>query len=309
MQAFVFNIQKYSLHDGDGIRTTVFFKGCPLTCTWCHNPEGQSPNPQIVFYPEKCRNCGHCVRACPKKVCQKKDSPPMDDSCIDSSCIDVCGACADACVYGAKEIAGKAYSPEELIRIVERDEAFYQVSGGGVTLSGGEVMMQNRDFLLQLAKGLKQKGLHLAIDTCGHAPADAYEDILPYADIFLYDIKLIDNERHLYFTGQDNSLILSNLKMLSDKGAKLNIRIPVIEGVNAHDTEINAIIQYLKENIQAERISLLPYHTMGKDKYQRIGMNGEEGEENNFSTPSTQRMEELAERFRQHGFPNVQIGG
>jgi len=268
MTALVFNIQRFSLHDGDGIRTTIFFKGCPLSCKWCHNPESQLSEPQTVFYQKKCRGCQHCVQA--------------------------------DCVYGAREIAGKPYSPSQLIAIAERDAEFYRTSGGGVTLSGGEVMTQPQNFLVELLRGLKQKGINTAIDTCGHAPFETFENVLPYVNTFLYDIKFADNARHLQFTGQGNELILSNLQKLSQKGAKLEIRIPVIEGINSDDAEMDKIMSILS-NIRVEKIRLLPYHSIGRDKYTHLGMNVSD----EFHAPSTQRMNELTEKFKQNGLPVV----
>jgi len=205
------------------------------------------------------------------------------------------------CIYGAREVSGRAYTPEELIHIAEKDTAFYQSSGGGVTLSGGEVLAQPRAFLRSFAGGLKGKGLHVAIDTCGHVPFEAFENVMPYVDVFLYDIKLFDSARHRQFTGHDNELILSNLKKLSDTGAKIEIRIPIIEGVNNDDTEMDRIIKFLTQNARPQKVWLLPYHAMGTDKYQRIGMIAE-GE---FSTPSSQRMQELAEKFSVNNLPVV----
>lgn len=268
MTALIFNIQRFSLHDGDGIRTTIFFKGCPLSCKWCHNPESWLSEPQIVFIQKKCRDCSNCAQS--------------------------------DCVYGAHEIAGKPYSPAQLVAIAERDAEFYRNSGGGVTLSGGEVMIQPTDFLIELLHGLKQKGINTAVDTCGHAPFEAFENVLPYVDTFLYDIKFADNARHLQFTDQGNELILSNLQKLSDKGVKLEIRIPIIEGVNSDDAEMDKIISLLK-NIKAEKIRLLPYHSIGRDKYTHLGMAAPD----EFHAPSAQRINELAGKFSAHGLPVV----
>jgi len=264
--AIVFNIQRFCLHDGDGIRTTFFFKGCPLSCKWCHNPEGRAYEPQNMFFADRCRSCANC---------------------------------SNDCIYGANEITGKAYTPDDLINIANKDAEFYKSSGGGVTLSGGEVLAQPRAFLRSFTSGLKRAGFHVAIDTCGHVPFEAFENVLPYTDVFLYDVKLIDNARHLQFTGAGNELILSNLKMLSDMGTKIEIRIPVIEGVNNDDAEINGIVLYIAQNIQAKKVRLLPYHPIGIDKFERLGMEAE----GDFSAPCNKRMRELTERFKQSGLP------
>jgi len=218
----------------------------------------------------------------------------------------VCGICAETCVYGAREVVGKFYRPDELIRLAARDVEFYQVSGGGVTLSGGEVMVQDLDFLVELMSGLKREGINVAIDTCGYAPFEAYEAVLPYTDLFLYDVKLFDNERHRYFTGVSNELILSNLSKLSDRGARIYVRIPVIEGVNAHDGEMDAIVSFVSKNVKAEKIVLLPYHEIGKGKACRFG---ESDEDYGFYAPDERRMEVIAQKFNDRGFNDVSIGG
>jgi len=291
LDTVIFNIQKYSLHDGDGIRTTVFFKGCPLACKWCHNPEGISPNPEIAFYPERCRNCGRCAKVCPDG---KAPAHITEAGC------QACGECVAVCVYGAREIIGKPYTVEDIISIVAKDDAFYQTSGGGVTLSGGEVMAQNRDFLLSLLRGLKRRGYHVAIDTCGYAPFPLFEDVMSYTDMFLYDIKFINSEKHRRFTGRDNDLILANLKKLSDAGASIHARIPVVEGANADTEEIEAIAEFLTKHVHTERVTLLPYHALGRDKLRRIGKTAEEY--SCFSTPDEGHMDVLAEIFIRRGF-------
>jgi len=212
-----------------------------------------------------------------------------------------CANCDINCIYGAREVSGKAYTPDQLINIAEKDAEFYQSSGGGVTLSGGEVLAQPRAFLRLLTSGLRRKGFNVALDTCGHVPFEAFENVMPFTDIFLYDIKLINSARHLQFTGQGNELILANLKKLSDAGAKIEIRIPIIEGVNSHDEEIDGIIKFISQNIRTERVRLLPYHAIGTDKYERIGMVAESG----FSAPSAERLSQLHEKFKRYGLPVV----
>ncbi|MCL2378738.1 MAG: glycyl-radical enzyme activating protein [Defluviitaleaceae bacterium] len=281
--AIIFNIQRFSLHDGDGIRTTFFFKGCPLSCKWCHNPEGQSYEPQVMFFADRCRSCANCssITGAAENCDYVHSHSP-----------------GGGCIYGAREVVGKAYTPQELINIAEKDAEFYQNSGGGVTLSGGEVLTQPPAFLHSLTSGLKRKGFHVAIDTCGHVPFQAFENILPYTDVFLYDVKLFNSAKHSQFTGHGNQLILENLKKLSDTGAKIEIRIPIIEGANNNE-EIDAIMHYLSQNIRVEKIRLLPYHAIGTDKYKRIGM----AAKGQFLTPGSQRMNELAEKFKKCGLP------
>ena len=310
-KSFVFNIQKFCLHDGDGIRTVIFFKGCPLSCKWCHNPEGRISNPQIAFYSERCRGCGDCSAAhraaTSESIVDEPDNPfpVLMGANVPDGCLS-CGACAEACVYGAREVVGKFYMPDELVRLVGRDAEFYQASGGGVTLSGGEVMCQDLDFLVELVSGMKREGYNVAIDTCGYAPFEAFEAVLPYTDLFLYDVKIFENEHHRYFTGVNNDLILSNLRKLSDLGARIYVRIPVIEGVNAHDGEMDAIVSFLIKHVKAEKIILLPYHEIGKGKAKRFGYSDEDY---GFYAPDERRMEVIAQKFRDKGFSEVSIGG
>ena len=300
-KAIVFNIQRYCLHDGDGIRTTFFFKGCPLACLWCHNPEGMGPAPQLVFIQERCRGCGRCSDRCVQKCIGMNGTLPQTDR---SRCT-ACGECGDMCPHGAREIAGRPFTVSELVQIAQRDESFYRNSGGGVTLSGGEVMMQDQNFLLDLVQRLHQRDIGVAVDTCGHADFTAFLSILPYVDTFLYDVKFIDRKRHKAFTGQDNDLILSNLQRLSDLGARLHIRVPVIVGANAGDEDMDAIIRHLKQNIRVERVSLLPFHGTGSDKRARLGL---AVPQQILEAPSERHMDTLRDRFRQNGFHLAQDG-
>lgn len=298
----IINVQKYCIHDGAGIRTTIFFKGCSLACQWCHNPESLDFRPQLMFFSERCRGCSVCVGVCPENciTMESEISNTNRGKCT------ACGACSNVCTYNARKIVGTLYTVDELVRLAEQDKMFYETSGGGITLSGGEVMLQNRNFLLELVRRLKRKGYHLTVDTCGFAPFETFEALMPYVDSFLYDIKLMDSKRHKQYTGQGNDLILSNLKKLSDSGAHLHIRIPVIEEVNSSDAEMNNIIGYLQHNIHVEKVSLLPYHNIGRDKCERIGM---KDCVIYFQVPNDCRMSELAKKFKLAGFSDVQIGG
>lgn len=298
---YIINIQKYSIHDGDGIRTTVFFKGCGLRCLWCHNPESQSFEKELMFSDEKCVGCGSCSRFCPEHAIEiESDGKAHTDPL---KCVR-CGECSDFCLNDAREMTGKQYTVPELLKELEKDRIFYEQSGGGVTLSGGEVMAQNPDYIESLAKALKNRGISVVIDTCGFAPFENFERILPYTDMFLYDVKHIDPEMHRKFTGQSNELILENLKKLSDRNAPINIRIPTVEGVNADDISMGNIIAFLKDNIKVAKVNLLPYHNTGSHKYHKLSR-----ESVLFSAPSAERMEELKRRFENAGFQNVKIGG
>lgn len=298
----IINIQKFSVHDGDGIRTTIFFKGCYLNCWWCHNPESQSFNPEVMINTEKCTGCRACEQVCPEKAIHMENCK----QCTDRTKCKVCSSCLDYCVNNAREVVGKQYTIAELIKEVDKDYMFYEESFGGVTLSGGEVMAQDMEYIEELLKKLKKKGYNITIDTCGFAPQKNFQTVLPYVDTFLYDVKLMDDEKHKKYMGQSNELIFTNLKYLSDNGARIYIRIPVIGGVNDSDTEMKAIISYLKENISVAQVNLLPYHDIASSKYERLDVTYK-GEE--FTVPSKERMEELKEMFQKNGFTNTKIGG
>lgn len=274
----VVDIQRFSLHDGDGIRTTVFFKGCPLGCLWCHNPESQRFDAEWMHYKERCIGCGRCKQGELR---------------------------ADTCPSGAKELVGRAYSVDELMQVVMRDSQVYEVSGGGVTFSGGEVMCQDMDYVCAVAGRLRRRGVSLYIDTCGLAPWQNFERIMPFADVFMYDMKVMDADAHRRMTGADNALILCNLRRLSDAGARIYIRIPVIPGVNDTCAEVEAMIAFVRDNVNVSRVYLLPYHRLGSDKCERLDWH----EAHEFAVPDDEHMQELAARWREAGFADVRIGG
>ena len=294
------NIQKFSVHDGDGIRTTVFFKGCPLSCAWCHNSESCSFEKELMFYQERCTGCGACVSICTEHAASIIDGKSIvnRDNCI------TCGRCTEACIYNAREVVGEEMEVSELIKALLRDFQFYEISGGGVTLSGGEVMAQELQYILMLMKKLKFYGCNIAVDTCGDVSGERFEAVLPYVDTFLYDIKAITPQIHMEYTGKSNERILTNLKELSKKGAKINIRIPVVPGVNDGE-EMDKIICFVKENVNPVKVNLLPYHNIGKDKAHRIGRKLVK----EFRTPSKKEMENIQKKWIDEGICNVEIGG
>lgn len=255
MKATIFDIQRNSFVDGPGIRTTVFFKGCNLKCKWCHNPESQSFEKQMMFYQNKCTGCGKC-----KDICQNN-----------LKTCDLCGKCIDICPSNARRICGKEYTVDEVLKTICKDKAFYENSGGGVTFSGGECML-HIDFLKELLKKCKGNGIHTAVDTAGSVPWQNFEKIMPYTDLFLYDVKCFSETLHIEGTGSSNKLILENLKKLSDnfKGCII-IRIPIIPGFNDYVEEIVQISEFLK-NIHYNAIEILPYHKMGENKYSALGI-------------------------------------
>ena len=268
-KAMIFDIQRNSFVDGPGIRTTVFFKGCNLRCRWCHNPESQSFEKQMMFYKDKCTGCGKCREVCPNHL--KK--------------CDFCGKCELYCPAEARKICGREYTSDEVLAEVIKDKAFYENSGGGVTFSGGECMLQ-LDFLLEILEKCKSAGIHTAVDTAGNVPWKSFEKILPFTDLFLYDIKAFGAELHRKGTGVSNELILENLKNLSGR-ADIIVRIPVIGGYNDNDEEIRQIVDFLKQ-IKIIKAELLPYHAMGEHKYTALGRNPE-----NFRVPDKDRMNVL----------------
>ncbi len=301
--SLITSIQKYSIHDGDGIRTTVFFKGCGLRCVWCHNPETQSYTKQPLVHQDRCVGCRNCEMACPQKAIHMEEGKAETNL----SLCDACGTCTDYCNLNLREIVGKEYTVDALVKELRKDEMFYEESGGGVTLSGGEVMTQDMDYIEALCKKLKRIGITVTIDTCGHAPYENFERILPYVDTFLYDIKTLDNDIHKKYMGAGNEKILENLEKLSSSGARIYIRIPTIKGVNAEDDSMKAIISYLQDKkIHAAQVNLLPYHNTGSVKYHKIGLEYQ-GEE--LERPTNEEMEHFVELFKESGFHNVKIGG
>ena len=275
MKATVFDIERNSYVDGPGIRTTVFFKGCNLACAWCHNPESQSPKPQMMFYKNKCTGCGKCREKCPNSM----------EKC------DLCGRCSLFCPQDARDICGKEYTVDEVLKEVLKDKSFYETSGGGVTFSGGECMLRI-DFLAELLKRCKENGIHTAVDTAGHVPFEFFERIIPYTDLFLYDVKCFDSDKHRQYTGVENQLILKNLKSLLAKSTPVWIRIPIIPTVNDTEEELQRIKEYLSSCGIPEKVELLPYHAMGEHKYAAIGKKTQI-----FSVPSEEKMKRLKNIF------------
>lgn len=298
----VINIQKCSIHDGPGIRTTIFFKGCPLKCAWCHNPESQKYTKEVLYNLEKCTQCDSCMNHCPNHAIYKENNQIY----LHKEKCEFCETCLDYCLSNAREIAGKTYTVNQLVYEIEKDMIFYEESNGGVTLSGGEVMTSDISFIKQILKSCKYKGIHTTIDTCGFTSFENFKEILPYTDLFLYDIKLIDNEKHLLLTGVDNKLILDNLERLSKEGVSITIRIPLIEGVNVDkdNTEIIKIIQFLLP-LNIKHINLLPYHDMGVYKYKKLN---KEYYGTEFKAPSEEKLKEISSLFENNHFI-TKIGG
>ena len=257
----VFDIQRCCLDDGPGLRTTVFLKGCPLTCLWCHNPESQSPRPQLSFDYEKCVGCGRCVELCPCHVWVDGQHTVLWDQCT------ACGKCRDVCPEGALDIKGREYTVGEVLREVRKDEIFYRRSGGGVTLSGGEPCAQP-EFLAEILKACRELGIHTAVETSGAASRSALESIVPYTDLFLWDYKATENSR--FFIGADSQALLKNMEHLLSLGGNVRLRCPIIPGVGDNETHLSAIAA-LSRKYGFESVEILPYHNMGIYKSKKLG--------------------------------------
>jgi len=264
----IFDVQRFSIHDGPGIRTTVFLKGCPLRCIWCHNPEGMSPGSLLSFLPDRCIGCGYCMRAC-RNGAHRMD--PQKGHVIDRDRCVVCGLCAEECYSGALELVGRDATVQEVLDEVLRDRAFYETSGGGMTLSGGEPLMQI-DFSAVLLAAARDEGLHCAVETCGHVDFARFERVLSCVDLFLYDVKETDEQRHVDYTGVSNERILRNLKDLHDRGAAILIRLPIIPGLNDREEHFRAIADLARTMPNLEGVEIMPYHRLGVGKRERFGL-------------------------------------
>jgi len=262
----IFDIKRYSIHDGPGIRTTVFFKGCPLHCPWCHNPESQQAGKELVFRANRCLGCRACVAACGREAISWVGDRPV----IDRERCTLCGACVEACYAEAREMVGREMSVARLLAELERDVSFYDESGGGVTISGGEPLAQPA-FLQALLAACKEAELHTTLDTCGFAPWSVLERIRGYVDLFLYDLKLMDEARHRELTGVSNRLILDNLAALSERGHTIIVRVPVIPGINDDEGAVQQIGAFVATLPHLMRLELLPYHHIAAEKYARLG--------------------------------------
>lgn len=294
-KGIVFNIQRYSIQDGPGIRTTVFLKGCPLRCLWCHNPEGIKPEPEIIWWEARCLGCRKCLESC--HLDTQIFPPAFDPNC------DLCGECLRACPAKALELAGREYSPEELLEEILKDRVFFDLSQGGVTFSGGEPLFQG-DFLLEMLSKCKRERIHIAVDTSGFASSELFQRVEELTDLFLYDLKTMDERKHLDFTGVQNFQILENLKWLSEKPEKVIVRLPVIPGFNDDDREIRLMGEFLL-SLKIPEINLIPYHKMAKDKYRRLRR---EYPLNSLENPSSEGLERVKITLEKY-VPKVKIGG
>ena len=303
----VTNIQRYALEDGPGIRTTVFLKGCPLACAWCHNPENINRQPEVVILESHCIRCGRCLLACPQTpgtiTPPTPGSIPPDALRAPADCLQ-CGTCADACPTGARILMGREYSRDELLDEILDDRPFFEESGGGLTLSGGEPLAQF-GFIHELLTAAKAEGIHTALDTCGFAPIHQLLELLPLVNLFLYDLKVLDDDRHRECTGVSNALILDNLRTLDAHHALLWLRIPIVPGVNNDPADLEALAQFAATLKSVRQVNLLPYHRTALVKFQRLHR---PYSLDAIPAPSAETMALAATPFERLGLP-TKIGG
>jgi pyruvate formate lyase activating enzyme len=300
MEGTVFNIKRYAVHDGPGIRTTVFLKGCPLSCPWCQNPEGIRAEPELIWRRQRCIGCKDCEAVCPRGAVSFQNSSVS----IDKDLCDLCGLCGASCNAEALEVVGRRISVEEVIAEVEKDRVFYHESRGGVTVSGGEPLMQ-AGFLEGILKACTKAGLHTAVDTSGYADRGTLLRIAEYADLFLWDIKLMDEKAHREHTGVSNGVILENLKALSGMRKPTIIRFSLIPGVNDSEFNLEEMGRFMAALDYVNRIDILPYHKGWVEKYKGLNPAGEAAA---FEPPSTEALKAAETKLAEFGL-KTRIGG
>jgi pyruvate formate lyase activating enzyme len=320
MTPLIFDIRRYSINDGPGIRITIFMKGCPLKCAWCHNPESQSPEVQKLYTASKCIGAQDCIEVCPEDALTLTPEGIVTDG---EKCT-LCGKCAEACPSKAIEMSGKQYGVKDLMQIIERERVHIEHSGGGVTFSGGEPLM-HPEFLIEMLKACDEKGLHRAVDTCGFTATETLLEVAKHTDLFLYDLKLMDPIQHKKWTGVDNRLILKNLKILAEAGANINIRIPLIKNVNSGVEEVTKIAEFIAElqsiknrglvTLSTDKlgatpkqkmlVNLLPYHNIASGKYKKLEMFYDS---DLMDEPTAEDLKNATEIFEKYGI-EVEVGG
>ena len=267
LRGLIFDIERFATKDGPGIRTVVFFKGCTLRCAWCQNPESQDRQPQIMYDATRCRGCGRCLECCPHGAIRKSDRYGL---VVDPLACRACGECCSACYYDARRLVGRSYSVPELMREILRDKSFYENSGGGVTFSGGEPLLQP-EFLEEICRQCRHSGVHTAVETCGHVSWRAFTRVVPFLDLVYYDLKQVDPELHRRDTGAANERVLDNLKSLSREAVPLVVRIPVVPGRNDCLEVQRAILRFVASLPRVDGVELLPFHRLGSSKYTGLG--------------------------------------
>ena len=296
----IFDIKKFSIHDGPGIRTTIFLKGCPLHCTWCHNPEGRSPRKEIRFWDKRCISCLECVQACEHRAISIFGGKPVRNPNLCQGC----GACAEVCPAEATELIGRTMTVTDILMEIEKDVLYYDQSGGGATFSGGEPLLQI-GFLEAILRACKDHSIHTVIDTSGYVKFVNFQRVSSLTDLYLFDIKIMDNVRHMHYTGVSNRLILKNLGELTKTRAEIIVRVPIIPGVNDDLENITEVGQYLKSLDRLHPVNLLPYHRAATEKYNRMG---NKYQHQGVLPPSAEQMANIAENLESFGL-SVSIGG
>ncbi|MPQ43632.1 choline TMA-lyase-activating enzyme [Clostridium tarantellae] len=296
----IFNIQKYSIYDGPGVRTIIFLKGCPLKCKWCSNPEGCSLNYDVMYSKTNCKDCGICIDVCPQRKHIMKNINSQFQHEIDRTikCIG-CRECEKKCPHNALHIVGEEKTVEDIMDIIEQDSVFYLTSGGGVTLSGGEATAQG-EFALEILKKCKSKGINTAIETCGYTDWDLLKELSNYVDLFLYDIKHIDSEEHKNLVGVPNDKILKNIAKLFHIGANIRVRMPLIKGLNDSDDVLIGTMKFIKAISKGKNlkgVDLLPYHKLGINKYKELGREYSIKEDLTYTQEELQKIEYLLKDF------------
>ena len=299
-QPLIFDIKRYAINDGPGIRITIFLKGCPLSCKWCHNPESQSPEVQRFYTASKCIGAQDCIEVCPNDALTLTKTGIITDYEL----CKLCGKCADACPTKAIEMVGRLYEVDELMEIIEHEKVHIDQSGGGVTFSGGEPLMFS-EFLIEMLDECGKNNLHRTVDTSGFADTKTLVEVAKRTDLFLYDLKLMDSDKHKKWTGGSNQLILKNLKLLAETGANINIRIPLIKNVNTDKIELNKMARFISELPGKQSVNLLPYHNIAANKYNKLGQNYNEFE---MAEPTEKVLNRAVEIFEQFGI-EIEIGG
>lgn len=303
IKATIFDIQPFSIHDGPGIRTTVFLKGCPLHCLWCHNPESNKPEPELFYFRNKCRLCKRCEDICPEMAITYDSI--NETICTDRNLCKTCLKCVEECRFSAREMMGRQMSVDEVVAQVSKDAIFFKESGGGMTVSGGEALMQP-EFTQALLYACRQQGIHTALETCGYASESVIRKVIPYADLILYDLKAMDDLDHQKFTGVSNEVILTNAQFIHNElGKDMIVRIPVVPGFNMTDENMiqtgKFVLEYLDINVA---IHLLPYHNLGESKKENL----ERSDHNSIPVPSDAQMQHCRKLLEDMGL-TVQIGG
>lgn len=300
-QPLIFDIKRYAINDGPGIRITIFLKGCPLSCDWCHNPESQSTKMQKMYTNTKCIGCEKCVEACEQNACTLTPNGIVTDP---NACI-LCGKCAEVCPTKATEMSGELQSIDQIVEAIERETVFFDQSNGGVTISGGEPLMHS-DFLIKLLDACGEKNIHRVVDTTGFAKTKTLLEVAERTEHFLFDLKMMDDKKHKEYTGVGNEVILKNLKVLSESGASINIRIPLIKGVNDDDENIEQTARFIASlKGKKKKINILPYHGIAAKKYEKLGLLYNE---RSMAEPSVEVQRKVIQKFEEYGL-EAMIGG